>query len=594
MTKKIMTMLIAVAMLTPAMTSLAAETTEVMPISAEVAPISAETAENETLTIESATAADIEKYVNDETVILDKDGKAVDKVNAGDKIYVDTYRNVVVILDDEYEGSIAIDVFNPNGGDETGTSYINELPTLVLNIGDDTVIVDKDGNELDKTEIAGKLAVVYYTVTTRSLPPQTTPEKVVVLGEAAPEEAESPVFKGEVTSVDGNVIKTADNSITVEDYTTIIGLDGKAADSVKVGDTIIADKENAVIAIVESDYAGTINVGVFTASTEDEFGDYMSVDKDLALIIGDDTIIADINGNPVAKDQLASKKLVVYSTIMTMSIPAQTPVERIVVLNAPAARDGETTEESNEFYGVVTSYENGVIETENGSFATGMDTAILSEDGTVKVGDKVFVNREKNIVAVTNADYEGAVKIDTFRTSTEDEFGEFMSGDGSLAISVSDTTELVDREGNKLSKDDINGSVAAVYYTVTAMSYPGQTVPEKIVIVSRPAAALMDYTFTYGDKSYTVTATDVDGSNYIPVRAVAEALGFVVGWDGENVTVSVSDDNNSTAFKVNETELNDKGDKAYISDEDLTYVPVEFFTNKIPAEFSISIEVSQN
>ena len=156
MTKKIMTLMIAAAMLTPAITSLAAETAEVMPISAEI-----ETTESETVTIESATAADIEKYVNDETVIIGKDGKSVDKVNEGDKVYVDTYRNVAVILDDEYEGSISIDVFTANGGDETGTSYINMYPTLVLNISDDTVITDKDGNKLEKTDIEGKLAVVY-------------------------------------------------------------------------------------------------------------------------------------------------------------------------------------------------------------------------------------------------------------------------------------------------------------------------------------------------------------------------------------------------------------------------------------------------
>ena len=336
MTKKIMTMLIAAAMLTPAMTAMAAETTEVMPISAEV-----ENTAYETVTIESATAADIEKYINDTTVILDESGKAVDAVAEGDKVYVDTYRNVAVILGD-YEGSISIDVFSANGGDETGESLIDEFATLVLNVGDDTEIVDKDGNKLEKTDVAGKLAVVYYTVTTRSLPPQTTPEKIVVLDEAA---AEMPKFGGVVTSVENNVVTTDEGSITVEDYTTIIGIDGKAADSVKVGDTIIADKENAVIAIVDSEYKGTINVGVFTMSTEDEFGDYMSVDKDLALLISDETVIADINGNPVSKDELASKKLVVYSTIMTMSIPAQTPVERIVVLNAPAARDGETAVE---------------------------------------------------------------------------------------------------------------------------------------------------------------------------------------------------------------------------------------------------------
>lgn len=585
MTKKIMTLMIAAAMLTPAITSLAAETAEVMPISAEI-----ETTESETVTIESATAADIEKYVNDETVIIGKDGKSVDKVNEGDKVYVDTYRNAAVILDDEYEGSISIDVFTANGGDETGTSYINMYPTLVLNISDDTVITDKDGNKLEKTDIEGKLAVVYYSVTTRSLPPQTTPEKVVVIGDTE-SEAEIPVFKGEVTSVEGNIVKTADNSITIEDYTTIIGLDGKAADSVKAGDTIIADKENAVIAIVESDYAGTINVGVFTTSSEDEFGDYMSVDKDLALIIGDDTVIADINGNPVEKDQLASKKLVVYSTIMTMSIPAQTPVERVVVLNSPAPRSDV---QENEFFGVVTSFENGVISTEEDSFTTGMDTVILSDDGTVKVGDKVFVNREMNIVAVADADYVGSVKIDTFRNSTEDEFGEFMSNDGSLALNIADTTEIVDREGNKLTKDDINGSIAAVYYNIAALSYPAQTAPEKIVIVDKAAADLMNYTFTYGEKTYTVKATDVEGSSYVPVRATAEALGFVVGWDGENVTVSVSEGEKTTSFKVNVTELNDKGDKAFISNEDLTYVPVEFFMNIVPEDLAIDIEISQS
>ena len=584
MTKKIMTMFIAAAMLTPAMTAMAAENTEIMPISAEL-----ENSAYETVTIDSATAADIEKYINDTTVILDENGKAVDAVAEGDKVYVDTYRNVAVVLGD-YEGSIAVDVFNENGGDETGESLINEFATLVLNVGDDTEIVDKDGNKLEKTDVAGKLAVVYYTVTTRSLPPQTTPEKIVVLDNAA---AETPKFGGVVTSVENNAVTTDEGSITIEDYTTIIGLDGKAADSVKVGDTIIADKENAVIAIVDSDYKGTINVGVFTKSTEDEFGDYMSVDKDLALLISDETVIADINGDPVSKDELASKKLVVYSTIMTMSIPAQTPVERIVVLNAPAARDGETAEEANEFSGVVTSYENGVITTDNGTFTVGMDTAVLSDNGTVKVGDMVFVNREKNVVAVTAADYVGSVKIDTFRTSTDEEFGEFMSADGNLALLIQDTTEIVDREGNKLTKDDIDGSVAAVYYSIAAMSYPAQTTPEKIVIIDRAASSLMDYTFTNGDASYSVTATDVEGSNYVPVRAAAEALGFVVGWDGENVPVTVSDDDKTTSFKVNVTELNEKGDKAYISEEGYTFVPVEFFTNTIPAELGADIAVTQ-
>lgn len=583
MTKKFMTLMIAAAMLTPAMTSFAAETAEVMPISAEA---EANTAER--ITIDNASAADIEKYVDDNTIILDKEGKAADKISEGDKVYIDTYRNIAVILDDKYEGSISIDVFNANGGDETGTSYINEGTTLVLNISDDTVITDKEGNKLDKTDVEGKLAVVYYAATTRSIPPQTTPSKIVVMDEEENTESTEPaVFSGEVTSVDNGTVKTADNSITIDEATTIIGIDGKKADSVKKGDTVIADKNNAVIAIVDSDYKGTINIGMFTKSAEDEFGDYISADKNLALIIGEDTVIADLDGNAVDKDQLEGKKLVVYSTIMTMSIPAQTPVERIVVLP-------ETDDKAEDFAGIVESFENGVIKTDEGSFATDMDTVVLSDDGKIETGDKVFVNIENNVVAVTDADYAGNVKVDEFRTSTDEEFGDFMSGDGNLALNVDDTTEIVDTAGNALAKDDINGSVAAVYYTVMALSYPGQTAPEKIVIVNRAASDFMNYTFTYGEKSYTVKATDVENSSYVPVRAAAEALGFVVGWDGENVTVSVSEGEKTTSFKVNVTELNDKGDKAFISDEDLTYVPVEFFMNIIPADFNIDIEVSQS
>lgn len=581
MTKKIMTMLIAAAMLTPTMAAMAAETTEeIMPISAVT-----ETSEYETTTIESATAADIEKYINDDTVIIGKDGKAVDAVNEGDKVFVDTYNNVAVVLDSSYEGSVDVNVYSANGGDETGTSFINQSGTLVLNISDDTEITDKDGKAAESKDLEGKLAVVYYSATTRSLPPQTTPSKVVILGDAAVVPVESDVFTGVVESVDNGMVKTADNSISVNDATVVIGADGKAASEVKAGDTIAADKKNNVIAVLPADYIGTVKTDVFNASAEGEFGDFISADKQLALNISDETAITDLEGNKLTSADLAGKKCAVYYTIATMSIPAQTNPDKIVVLDE--AESAATVE----FNGIVESYENNVIKTATDSFTVNADTVIISDDDKIEAGDKVFVNTERNIVAVTAADYEGMVKIDAYGVPKDGEFGELMSYDGNLALNIGEDAEIVDLDGNTLTKDDVKGSIAAVYYTAATMSIPPQTNPDKIVIVGKSDVELRpSYNFTYGDKSCVVAGDD---NSYVPVREVAETLGFTVGWDGENVTVSVSEDDMTAAFKVNVTELNANGDKAYISDEDLTYVPVDFFTDMLSSQFGITITAAQ-
>lgn len=581
MTKKIMTMLIAAAMLTPTMAAMAAETTEeIMPISAVT-----ETSEYETTTIESATAADIEKYINDDTVIIGKDGKAVDAVNEGDKVFVDTYNNVAVVLDSSYEGSVDVNVYSANGGDETGTSFINQSKTLVLNISDDTEITDKDGKAVESKDLEGKLAVVYYSVTTRSLPPQTTPSKVVILGDAAVAPVESDVFTGVVESVDNGVVKTADNSISVNDATVIIGADGKAASEVKAGETIAADKKNNVIAVLPADYIGTVKTDVFNASSEDEFGNFISADKQLALNVSDETAITDLEGNKLTSADLAGKKCAVYYTIAAMSMPAQTNPDKIIVLDE--AESAATVE----FNGIVESYENNVIKTATDSFTVNADTVIISDDDKIEAGDKVFVNTERNIVAVTAADYEGMVKIDAYGVPKDGEFGELMSYDGNLALNIGEDAEIVDIDGNTLTKDDVKGSIAAVYYTVSTMSIPPQTNPDKIVIVGKSDVELRpSYNFTYGDKSCVVAGDD---NSYVPVREVAETLGFTVGWDGENVTVSVSEDDMTAAFKVNVTELNANGDKAYISNEDLTYVPVDFFTGMLSSQFGITITAAQ-
>jgi len=53
---------------------------------------------------------------------------------------------------------------------------------LVVNVGDDTNITLQDGEAFDG-ELAGRMLVVTYYITTRSLPPQALPEQIIVLFE---------------------------------------------------------------------------------------------------------------------------------------------------------------------------------------------------------------------------------------------------------------------------------------------------------------------------------------------------------------------------------------------------------------------------
>lgn len=588
MKKTLVTLLIAGALLTPAMTSFA-EGTEETPVL-----ISAEetTQEFETATIEKATASDIEKYINEATVIIGKDGKAVDAVNEGDRFIVDTYANIAVILESDYQGSVDISVYSANGGDETATSFINSSKTLVLNVSDETEITDTEGNKLTKEELAGKTLVVYYSVTTRSLPPQTAPEKIVVVNDdnAAGGTAEAAtVFNGTVVSYENGVLKTADNSYTVNENTVIIGKDGKKAETVANGDKVAVDTKNNVVAVLDAEYVGTIKADIYNKSGEGDFGEFISSDKNLALNIGEQTVITDLSGKTLSKDDIDGHKAVVYYSIATMSIPPQTNPEKIIVLDE--AEETPATENKS-FTGIVESYENGVLKTADNSYTVYKNTIILNDKDSIEKGDRVFVNAEKQVIAVTDADYAGNVFVGDFKKS--DSFGMYIDANENLALNIDDSTPIADLRGHAVSKDELDSTTLAVYYSVATASIPAQTTPEKIVVLGADKRPAAECSFTYGDKTYTAAITDNNGSNYVPVREVAENLGFIVGWDGENVTVSVSEDEKVVAFKVQETALNDKGDVAYISSEDLTYVPVEFFSNMIPSAFGTELSVSFN
>lgn len=129
--------------------------------------------------------------ITDDTLVYDNLGnkKALSDLTDGSKITVFTgsyeptplilpvqYTANVIIINGDKEGNVNADTYL---ADEEG--YTNAANTLNIAAADDTKIVDKNEKEykgdLDKNDL-----IVFYGVSTKSIPAQTTPTKVVVLG----------------------------------------------------------------------------------------------------------------------------------------------------------------------------------------------------------------------------------------------------------------------------------------------------------------------------------------------------------------------------------------------------------------------------
>ena len=129
--------------------------------------------------------------ITDDTLVYDNLGnkKALSDLTDGTKITVFTgsyeptplilpvqYTANVIIINGDQEGNVNADTYLV---DEEG--YTNAANTLNIATADDTKIVDKNEKEykgdLDKNDL-----IVFYGVSTKSIPAQTTPTKVVVLG----------------------------------------------------------------------------------------------------------------------------------------------------------------------------------------------------------------------------------------------------------------------------------------------------------------------------------------------------------------------------------------------------------------------------
>ena len=217
--------------------------------------------------------------ITDDTLVYDNLGnkKALSDLTDGSKITVFTgsyeptplilpvqYTANVIIINGDKEGNVNVDTYL---ADEEG--YTNAANNLNIAAADDTKIVDKDEKEY-KGDLNKNDLIVFYGASTKSIPAQTTPTKVVVLGEnefalkqieaaknatpaptAAPEVTEAPQvsYAGLVNVVigDKNV-----SDVYAKDNTTMVPLREVAE---AAGFTVTWDAENRAVILNDGVYS---------------------------------------------------------------------------------------------------------------------------------------------------------------------------------------------------------------------------------------------------------------------------------------------------------------------------------------------------
>ena len=197
---------------------------------------------------------------------------------------------------------------------------------------------------------------------------------------------------------------------------------------------------------------------------------------------------------------------------------------------------------------------------------------------------------------------EDNIKVDRFDD-------ELVSLDNMLKLNVSAETEIISQDGKPFAGELANRDLV-VTYDVATRSIPAQTTPLKIVVLSEKADPPV-YDFPERDIYLVVENKIIDApaaynseDNHVmvPLRAIAEALGFNVAWNGEMQLVMLGDSFTVTIGKDAYIDMSRDEPIALGAAPELvegrTFVPLQFFREVIPMNnayvFEAQIVINNN
>ncbi|WP_223554865.1 stalk domain-containing protein [Lysinibacillus sphaericus] len=219
------------------------------------------------------------------------------------------------------------------------------------------------------------------------------------------------------------------------------------------------------------------------------------------------------------------------------------------------------------------------------------DTLVFDNTGKdvkLQKGDKVtaYTYANKPMLAIYPPQYNpeviivetkemGTVEVDLFNK-------ELVNTDNTLKLNVGEETELLSLSGKEVKAEDLAEQHLLVFYTIATMSIPAQTPPSKVVVLDTIAeeSGEVDPSESAIQEIINNDFYEVEGTKMVPLRSIAEELGYKVESTGKGAIISKG----AVSYTITRGQKEYGYNKAIrhfkvapaLLEPTKTYVPVEF------------------
>lgn len=176
------------------------------------------------------------------------------------------------------------------------------------------------------------------------------------------------------------------------------------------------------------------------------------------------------------------------------------------------------------------------------------------------------------------------VRTKSFINTVADKFDhDLISSDGSLRVNIHEDTEVVNKKNNEVDKDKIGSKDLIFSYINILESYPAQVNPKKIIVLRHNEPEVMDKVIINNEKTKLQNNLYKTEENVlmVPLRQIAEKLGYKVEWIHETKSVELTKDTQWAKVTIGEdscsfAETLTKLEAAPELINSKTYVPLSF------------------
>ncbi len=323
--------------------------------------------------------------VDDATVIINADGMpvALEEIKVGEvitgvhneamtmSIPPQSYAKVIAVVSEEKGAPAYIEVAKKEET-EDGIKLYDKANNYIITLVNETVVEPyKTRNIVTADDIVeGSRVLAFFDVMTLSLPAQAVANKVIILpAEVAVEETETPeiadvdVIEKEHTyfTVVGEVTEILENQVVIDfegnafalnvgNSTKVVNADGMPINfaDIKVGDTITATHNAAttrslppqsfarVIVVNEEGKAAPLYVEVSKKEETEDGVKLYDKDDNYIITLTSETVFEPYKTRNIVThaDIVEGSEILVYTDIMTLSLPAQAVANRVIIFPA--------------------------------------------------------------------------------------------------------------------------------------------------------------------------------------------------------------------------------------------------------------------